>query len=65
MSELVIETQNLTKRYGDVVAVDSLNLQIRGGLRDSGTQRLRQDHDDPDAIGADRAHRWLGTSARL
>jgi ABC-2 type transport system ATP-binding protein len=31
MSELVIETQNLTKRYGDVVAVDSLNLQIRAG----------------------------------
>jgi ABC-2 type transport system ATP-binding protein len=31
MSEFVIETQNLTKRYGDVVAVDSLNLQIRAG----------------------------------
>ncbi|MCL6642745.1 MAG: ABC transporter ATP-binding protein [Candidatus Bipolaricaulota bacterium] len=31
MSELVIETQNLTRRYGDVVAVDSLNLRIRAG----------------------------------
>jgi ABC-2 type transport system ATP-binding protein len=31
MSELVIETQNLTKRYGDVVAVDNLNLRIRAG----------------------------------
>jgi ABC-2 type transport system ATP-binding protein len=31
MSEFVIETQNLTKRYGDVVAVDSLNLRIRAG----------------------------------
>ncbi len=31
MSEFVIETQNLTKRYSDVVAVDHLNLQIRAG----------------------------------
>jgi len=31
MSEFVIETQNLTKRYGDVVAVDNLNLRIRAG----------------------------------
>jgi ABC-type multidrug transport system ATPase subunit len=27
----VIETENLTKRYGDHVAVDSLNLQVRPG----------------------------------
>ncbi len=31
MSDFVIETQNLTKRYGDVVAVDNLNLRIRAG----------------------------------
>ncbi len=28
---IVIETQNLTKRYGEVIAVDGLNLQIRSG----------------------------------
>ena len=27
----VIETQNLTKRYGDLVAVNQLNLQVREG----------------------------------
>jgi ABC-type multidrug transport system ATPase subunit len=27
----VIETENLTKRYGDMVAVDSLNLEVRSG----------------------------------
>jgi ABC-2 type transport system ATP-binding protein len=31
MNEIVIETQNLTKRYGDVLAVDNLNLKIRAG----------------------------------
>lgn len=31
MAAIVIETQNLTKRYGDVIAVDGLNLQIRPG----------------------------------
>ncbi len=31
MNEIVIETQNLTKRYGEIVAVDNLNLQIRAG----------------------------------
>lgn len=31
MSEIVIETHNLTKRYGDIVAVDNLNLTIRAG----------------------------------
>ncbi len=31
MSEIVIETQNLTKRYGEIVAVDNLNLKIRAG----------------------------------
>lgn len=28
---IVIETQNLTKRYGELIAVDGLNLQIRSG----------------------------------
>ena len=28
MGELVIETQRLTKQYGDVVAVDTLNLSV-------------------------------------
>ncbi|MCS7197622.1 MAG: ABC transporter ATP-binding protein [Candidatus Bipolaricaulota bacterium] len=31
MNEIVIETHNLTKRYGDIVAVDNLNLTIRAG----------------------------------
>lgn len=31
MGELVIETQGLTKRYGDVVAVDALDLTIEQG----------------------------------
>lgn len=31
MTEIVIETQNLTKRYDDVTAVDNLNLTIRAG----------------------------------
>lgn len=31
MSDIVIETQNLTKRYGEIVAVDNLNLKIRAG----------------------------------
>jgi ABC-2 type transport system ATP-binding protein len=31
MSDPVIETQGLTKRYGDVVAVDGLNLRLQAG----------------------------------
>lgn len=31
MNEVVIETKGLTKRYGDTVAVDDLNLQVRQG----------------------------------
>ena len=31
MSDLVLETKGLTKRYGDFVAVDNLNLAIRKG----------------------------------
>lgn len=31
MNEIVIETQNLTKRYGDIVAVENLNLKVRAG----------------------------------
>lgn len=31
MSKPVVETRNLTKRYGDLVAVDSLNLTIQPG----------------------------------
>ena len=31
MSEIVIETQNLTKRYGSTVAVDGLKLKIKAG----------------------------------
>src|SRR5688572_32159807 len=29
--DVVIETENLTKRYGDVVAVDGLNLTLSAG----------------------------------
>lgn len=31
MNEIVIETQNLTKRYGGIVATDNLNLKVRAG----------------------------------
>ncbi|MBC7223853.1 MAG: ABC transporter ATP-binding protein [Anaerolineae bacterium] len=31
MDDLVVETKGLTKRYGDVVAVDSLDLRVRRG----------------------------------
>jgi ABC-2 type transport system ATP-binding protein len=31
MNDLVLETKNLTKHYGDFVAVDNLNLAIRNG----------------------------------
>nr|BAL59726.1 ABC transport system protein [Candidatus Acetothermum autotrophicum] len=31
MNDIVIETQDLTKRYGDVIAVDHLNLKIHVG----------------------------------
>ncbi|RME51053.1 MAG: ABC transporter ATP-binding protein [Caldilineae bacterium] len=31
MTDLVIETHNLTKKYGDFTAVDGLNLQVRAG----------------------------------
>ncbi len=31
MNEIIIETQNLTKRYGDVLAVDNLNLKVSAG----------------------------------
>lgn len=31
MSDYAIETHNITKRYGDDVAVDHLNLRVRRG----------------------------------
>lgn len=31
MAEFVIETHNLTKRYGDITAVDNLNLKVKRG----------------------------------
>lgn len=31
MADWVVETRNLTKKYGDLVAVDSLNLQVHEG----------------------------------
>lgn len=31
MSEIILESQNLTKQYGDFVAVDGLNLTVRQG----------------------------------
>ena len=31
MSELVIQTEGLTKRYGDVLAVDALSMEVRRG----------------------------------
>ena len=54
-----VRTQALTKRYGDLVAVDDLELTVRalGGLRVPRPQRRRQDHDAADAAGADPARR--------
>ena len=31
MGDIIIETKNLTKKYGEFVAVDSLNLSVKGG----------------------------------
>lgn len=42
----MVEIKNLVKRYGDLLALDHLNLQVRegGGIRPAGAKRLRQDH---------------------
>ena len=52
----VIETDSLTKRYGEIVAVDHLDLRVRRGeVYGPRTQRRRQDDDAADAARADRA----------
>ena len=45
----MIELINFTKRYGDLLAVDQLNLKIEAGrdVRLHRSQRRRQEHDDP------------------
>lgn len=47
MADLVLETKNLTKRYGDFVALDDLSMrvergQILGFIGPNGQGRLRR-----------------------
>ena len=61
VARVVLELQDLARRYGDVVALDGDLVQRRGGpdVRLRRPQRRRQDHDD-----ADRARRARGGSRR-
>ena len=54
MDDHAIETHGLTKRYGDLVAVDQLSLRVRRGevCRVPGSQRGWQDDDPSDAVGS-------------
>ena len=54
-----IRTSGLTKRYGDTLALDDLDLEVRRGrgLRLPRAQRRRQDDDDPPACWACTARR--------
>ena len=63
-----LQLKGLTKKYGDLVVVDDLNLTLRAGEFVSllGPVRLRQDHDVADDRGlcdADRRHRRDGRPA--
>ena len=55
MGATAIHTEGLTKRYGDVAALDHLDLEVAPGRgrRLPRAQRRRQDHDDPPAARAD------------
>ena len=58
MSDIVIEAQGLTKRYGAATAVDDISFAVdaRRDLRPARPERRRQDHDHPDAARLDRHH---------
>ena len=58
MSDFVIHTDELTKRYGKILAVDGLSLEVPRGriFGAAGTQRLRQDHHHGDVARAGYAH---------
>jgi hypothetical protein len=62
MNDLALETENLTRRYGPILAVDRINLQDSKGsaLWIPGPERRRQDDDDPDADNASAAFRGNG-----
>lgn len=69
MSDCIIETRGLTKRYGDQVSVSNLDLHVRKGahLRPFGPQRSGKDHHHENAPGAGRAHiraRWPSSASR-
>ena len=59
MPQPAIHTEGLSKRYGDTLALDALDLTVqRGrGVRLPRTQRRRQDDHDPAAAGAAPAER--------
>ena len=54
MPEPVVLTENLTRRFGDFVAVDHVNFSVMRGRdrRLPGSQRLGQDHHHPHAARA-------------
>ena len=51
MSEYIIETHNLTKRYGNQVSVSNLNIHVKQDLWPAGTQRCGQDHHHENVVG--------------
>ncbi|BCZ37925.1 hypothetical protein GVanDAA622_26160 [Enterococcus faecium] len=57
MSDYIIETHDLTKKYGNQNSVSHLNIHVkRSYLWTSGTQWCRQDNDHADAAGTDSSH---------
>ena len=55
MSNYLIETQNLGKRYGDITAVEHLSLRVAEGeiYAFLGLERGRENHHHPHAAGDD------------
>ena len=62
----VVRVRGLTKRYGDVQAVDGIDFEVapRRGLRPARAERRRQDDDGRDPRGPARARRRRGDRAR-
>lgn len=57
-NDILIRTENLVKAYGNILAVDHLNLSIhRGSLWPAGSQRRRQNHNNPYAFRTYGSHR--------
>ena len=68
-SDMVIQTDGLTKRFGDITAVDDLSMEVRRGHIYGllGAEWVRQDYDGAaPAPGADHRHRaghpWRATA---